>query len=101
MSSVPHRETLRDRRIVPLRSARHLGLAALVFLAVSCQRQQEILLQQAPKPGAALTSVVYTGDPDSAPQLVDGFFQIEEYSWRWTAQSFSVVLRPPGGATGE
>jgi hypothetical protein len=44
---------------------------------------------------------VYTGDPDSARQLIEGFFQIEEFSWRWTAQRFSVVLRTPEGAAGE
>jgi hypothetical protein len=72
---------------------------ALALLTADCQRPQPaILLHQADKAGAALANVVYTGDPDAAPQLVDGFHEIEEYSWRWTAQRFSVVLRPPGGA---
>jgi hypothetical protein len=58
-------------------------------------------MRQTDNSRAALSSTVYTGDPNSAPQLIGGFFQIEEYSWRWTAQRFSVVLRPPRGATGE
>lgn len=57
-------------------------------------------MRQTDNLGAGLSSTVYTGDPNSAPQLIGGFFEIEEYSWRWTAQRFSVVLRPPRGATG-
>jgi len=73
----------------------------LALLAVDCQRPAAVLIRQTDKSGARLSSTVYTGDPNAAPQLVNGFFEIEEYSWRWTAQRFSVVLRPPGGATGE
>ena len=43
-------------------------------------------------------STVYTADPNAGPQLLSGFYQVEEYSWRWTTQRFSVVLRPPEGA---
>ena len=74
---------------------------ALALLIVDCQRPAAVLLQQADNSGAGLSSIVYTGDPNSAPQLIKGFFEIEDYSWRWTTQSFSVVLRPPAGATGE
>jgi hypothetical protein len=74
---------------------------ALALLAVDCQRPAALVLRQADNAGASLSSIVYTGDPNSAPQLVRGFFEIEDYSWRWTAQRFSVVLRPPLGATGE
>jgi hypothetical protein len=74
---------------------------ALALLAVNCQRPAAVLLRQADNSGAGLSSIVYTGDPNSAPQLIKGFFEIEDYSWRWTAQRFSVILRPPAGATGE
>jgi len=74
---------------------------ALALLAVDCQRPAAVALRQADNSRAGLSSIVYTGDPNSAPQLIRGFFEIEDYSWRWTAQRFSVVLRPPAGATGD
>jgi hypothetical protein len=100
MDSAPCWHNKRDSRNFPRRALLLFAPVGFVSFVVSCQQQPEIRLQQS-KPGAALTSVIYTGDPDAAPQLVDGFFEIEEYSWRWTAQTFSVVLRPPGGVTGE
>ena len=83
----------------PYRNVIYVCFTAM--LAMGCQREPEIVLHQTNKAGASLAAVVYTGDPGAAPQLIDGFHEIEEYSWRWTAQRFSVVLRPPGGATGE
>jgi hypothetical protein len=35
------------------------------------------------------------GDRSIAKQLLSGFYQIEMNQWRWTAQEFSVALRPP------
>jgi hypothetical protein len=43
-------------------------------------------------------SVVYTGDPSRAKQLVGGFFAIEAKSWRWTGRKFVVTLLPPPGS---
>ena len=38
-------------------------------------------------------------DPEAQNQLLSGFYGIENNSWRWTAGSFSVLLRtPPGSA---
>lgn len=83
------------------------GRSAVVFLMcigptflVSCGSGSLIPVEQKPS-AARLASTVYTGDPDAAPQLLSGFYGIEEYSWRWTAQRFSVVLRPPEGGNGE
>ena len=45
-----------------------------------------------------LASTVHTGDPANAPQLVTGFYGIEDSAWRWTAKSFSVELHTPAGA---
>jgi hypothetical protein len=74
---------------------------AVAMLTADCQRPAAVLMRQSDSSAAALASTVYTGDPNSAPQLIDGFFEMEEYSWRWTAQRFSVVLRPPGGPMSE
>lgn len=37
-------------------------------------------------------------DPAVSSQLLDGFYRIEENSWRWAARNFSVALKPPAGA---
>ncbi len=75
------------------------GLQTLFVAVAGCR--SEALVRPAPDQSARLASTVYAGDPNSEPQLISGFYGIEEYSWRWTAQRFSVVLRPPEGATGE
>ena len=83
--------SLKDCRLVCV-------LAILIFAAIGCQSGAPVPVQDS---AARLASTVYTGDPNSEVQLLSGFYDIEEYSWRWTAQRFSVVLRPPGGAAGE
>ena len=37
-------------------------------------------------------------DPRTAPQLVSGWWDVEDRAWRWTARKFDVILRPPIGA---
>ena len=39
-------------------------------------------------------------DPQTAYQLVSGFYGVEGHAWRWTARKFSVGLKPPPGAAG-
>jgi hypothetical protein len=34
-------------------------------------------------------------DPAASVQLGRGFYAVENDSWRWTARSFSVTVRPP------
>jgi len=50
-----------------------------------------------PEP-SPLASTIHVADPKEANQLVSGFYSIEENSWRWTAQKFSVLLHPPAGS---
>jgi hypothetical protein len=70
-------------------------LLALAFSA--CNRKQTV--EQGDEQGPPqMSSMVHTADPKSEIQLVKGFYGIEENSWRWTAQQFSVKLKPPAGA---
>lgn len=69
-----------------------------VLLAVSCRRAQPVAVGNTDEQGPAMASTVHTGAPGSDAQLVSGFYGIEQNAWRWTAQQFSVVLRPPAGA---
>lgn len=74
-----------------------LFAAALVLAASSCNRQpakvETIEIEQ-----PELSSVVSAGDPAHAVQFVQGFYDIEQGSWRWTRGKFSITLQAPGGA---
>ena len=52
-----------------------------------------------PETSTTLLSVVSVADPRAEPQLVKGFYNIEQKAWRWTAGRFAVRLRPPAGAS--
>ena len=72
--------------------------AALLVLALSACKRKQVKVEQTDEEGPRLSSLVHTGDPKSETQLISGFYGIEQNAWRWTAQQFSVVLRPPAGA---
>jgi hypothetical protein len=42
-------------------------------------------------------SSIDIADLEKAHQLISGFYQLEDKSWRWTAREFSVALKPPEG----
>ncbi len=74
-------------------------LAAVLSSAPACRRTRPVQVQETTdEEGPRMASIVHTGDPRSDAQLISGFYGIEQNSWRWTAQRFSVVLRPPAGA---
>lgn len=84
------------------RWAVRLGLATLVFTLalapMACKRKAKVRVQATDEEAPRMASTVSMGDPRSAPQLLSGFYTIEDSSWRWTARQFSIVLRPPFGA---
>ncbi len=57
-----------------------------VVLFVGCHRVKEPF------------SRIDVADVRSGEQLLSGFYQIENGTWRWTARQFSAALRPPEGA---
>ena len=74
-----------------------LGVCLLLF--AGCKRREKMVrVQQTDEDSATLASVIHMGDPKAAPQLVKGFYNIEANTWRWTAGSFAVALRPPRNA---
>ncbi|PWU03888.1 MAG: hypothetical protein C5B51_17980 [Terriglobia bacterium] len=74
------------------------ALLLIPMLALAgCKRKETVKVEQTDEEGPRLASTVHTGDPKSDTQLVNGFYAIEQNAWRWTAQRFSVVLRPPAG----
>ena len=77
---------------------RRLTFALMVaFATVTACRPREKIRVELPEP-EMLSSVVNTADPAVAPQLIRGFHQIEQGSWRWTAGKFSVAFKPPAGS---
>ena len=81
----------RERRLAP-RWCCSVLLLTLAFAPLGCKRKQAA--QEAP----GMASTVHMGDPETAPQLISGFYGIEQSAWRWTGRRFSVVLRTPSGA---
>ena len=79
---------------------RRLVLVALIALAsiASCKRRDHVVIQATEEEGQALASVIHVADPRVAPQLVSGFYDVEQNSWRWTKSKFVVTLRPPAGS---
>jgi hypothetical protein len=82
----------RERRLA-LHWSCSLLLLTLAFAPLACKRQQ------AGQGASAMASTIHMGDPQTAPQLVSGFYGIEQNAWRWTGRRFSLVLRPPLGAS--
>jgi hypothetical protein len=80
------------------RQRRAVLVATLAFL-VGCKSKQPVKVQQAAEEGPRIASMVHTGDPKSQDQLLNGFYGIEQNSWRWTGRKFSVALRPPPGSS--
>ena len=40
-------------------------------------------------------STIFANDPQAAPHFVQGFHNVENNAWRWTAKTFAVSLAPP------
>jgi hypothetical protein len=73
-------------------------LALAAAATFGCKKREKVRLSEAEDAPAAIESTVHTADPRSATQLLKGFHEIEQNSWRWTMGQFAVVLRPPKGA---
>ncbi len=85
-------------------SARRAGVvllaAALAFTGAACksQRSRVTVQNEEPPPEKHLLSTIQMNDPAAAPQLLSGFYAVENNAWRWTAGKFSVSLRVPPAA---
>jgi len=71
---------------------------------VGCKREQKVTVKETVEEthdAARPPVTVSMGDPKQEKQLLNGFYAIEENSWRWTAKDFSVALRPPAGSAAQ
>lgn len=75
-------------------------LIPVVLLALclgGCKRKPAPVQTIEEEPSGLATSV-HAADPRAAVQLIRGFHEIEQNSWRWTKGSFAAMLRTPRGA---
>lgn len=83
------------------RLRRNISLILLVILLIvsmaDCKRRRKGAGTQEEEQGMA--SMVHMADPRTSAQLVRGFHTVEQNAWRWTMGKFTVVLKPPTGAT--
>ena len=73
-------------------------LIGVLLAAPACKRQRRSKVTTVEEDQGALASLVLTADPKASIQLLKGFHDIEQNSWRWTRGQFSVVLKVPAGA---
>lgn len=73
-------------------------LLALVFLTTACRKDRDLSQYTVEDKTPRLATLIQMSDPKAAPQVKEGFHQLEDNSWRWTEGRFSVDLRPPFGA---
>jgi hypothetical protein len=81
-------------------------LLAIVVLLAGCPSNEPDLAapeseatDSAAMPDGLLSSA-HMGDPRAAPQLLEGFYGLEQGVWRWTARKFVVALQAPSGGAG-
>jgi hypothetical protein len=82
----------------PARTTRRQILtASLGLCAAACRRGPPDLAGFTEEEPPRLSASVDVANPQTAPQLVSGWYPVEA-NWRWTAPKFTAVLRPPPGA---
>jgi hypothetical protein len=85
-----------------LRFLRVTLAAALVLTCcvstTACKKRRRPPAEVKEEGQALLISTISMADPRAGVQLLNGFYDIEQNAWRWTAGKFSVALRAPGAA---
>ena len=80
-----------------MRRAVCLFLALALWLSLGCPQNQPTMPTETASSTAdtELLSTVNVADPRASEQLVDGFYWLEQSSWRWTSKRFAVSLPTP------
>jgi len=89
-----------ETRIVVNAPGRNARAAFALLIAVGfagCHRDRRVRVQTDEEP-PRLAMMLSVADPRAATQLINGFYSLENNSWRWTAGKFTVMLRPPRAA---
>lgn len=86
----PEKRPVRRNAALARRGLVLLSVLPLALILPGCKRR-------AVEPH--LLSVVEMSNPQAATQLLSGFYPTEAGAWRWTRQSFSVLLATPPGVS--
>jgi len=76
-------------------------MSLAISLNLACSGKHSTTIQNdegEPAVKTSVASVIKMNDASTKDQLAKGFYAIEGNAWRWTAGSFSVVLKTPPGA---
>lgn len=73
-----------------------VAAAALLALSPACSKKKPV--QYIEEGGGQLSAAVNVADPKTAIQLLRGFHDVENNSWRWTTSKFAFAFRPPRDA---
>lgn len=73
---------------------------ALLLSPAGCSRaptkaEMDATEEEAP----ARLTMLHVADPKASAQLLKGFHDVEQRTWRWTMGTFAVTLRPPANAS--
>lgn len=85
-------------RTFDFRLTASLALACAVSMTPACKPRKSVRVELTDESAASLSASVHAADPQTAPQLVRGFYEVEQNSWRWTRREFAVVLQVPAGS---
>jgi hypothetical protein len=69
-------------------------LAAGLLLLGGCHSKDRVHVETDEGP-PRMAAMITMADEKSSPQLLEGFYGLEDKSWRWTAGHFSVLLSTP------
>jgi hypothetical protein len=73
-------------------------LTLVLLLVCGCRNKDRVHVETDEGPPRT-AAVVAMSDEKVSPQLLEGFYGLEDKSWRWTAGHFAVLLStPPRGA---
>lgn len=75
------------------------ALAVVVVLATAGCRRRPPQVETVEDENQGALSVIHVAHPRATPQLLSGFHQVEQNSWRWTSSRFAVLLGAPAGAS--
>jgi hypothetical protein len=76
---------------------RRTSLALLTTALVGCRgkHNRPAVQNEEPEGGPRIASSLKMSDAAAPAQLLHGFYGLEGGAWRWTAGTFTVLLRPP------
>jgi hypothetical protein len=71
-------------------------ILALAVTATACKgHHNRVTVQNEEETAPRMASLVRMNDPKASAQMLSGFYDLENKSWRWTSGKFSVLLRTP------